>query len=131
MRPPKLGLFRSPKRITASKALKPNWAKNPTQAAANHSLAIEAIDKRLCLTLNYHGCARVAEVHTVGTTTRGRPAMSVYQVDGQANEATIPDWQLFCFDECFNVALSDRPSDAPRPKYEKGAKQFRRIDREV
>jgi len=97
----------------------------------NRSLAIEALEKAVCLKLDYHGRPRIAEVHTVGATTKGRPAMSVYQVDGQANAATIPDWQLFCFDECFNVALSDRPSLAPRAQYEKGSKQFGRIDREV
>lgn len=57
--------------------------------------------------------------------------MSVWQIDGESNTPPIPDWRLFCFDECFNVALSDIPSKAPRPEYKKGAKQFRSIDREI
>ncbi|MBS0255816.1 MAG: hypothetical protein JSS36_11575 [Proteobacteria bacterium] len=57
--------------------------------------------------------------------------MSVYQVDGQSNSPPIPDWRLFCFDECFDVRLTNVPSAAPRPQYKKGAKQFKRIDAEV
>ena len=57
--------------------------------------------------------------------------MSVFQVDGQTNHPPIPGWRLFCFDECFDVALSNLPSTAPRPDYKKGAKQFIRIDAEV
>jgi hypothetical protein len=113
------------------KPAKPDWPKNSFGAAQNRLLAIEALQTGRCLTLTYHDCYRVAEVHTVGLTHTRRPAMSVYQVDGQANEATIPDWQFFCFDECFNVALSDLPSGAPRPKYAKGAKQFLTIDVQV
>jgi len=36
-----------------------------------------------------------------------------------------------CFDECFNMGLSDLPSTAPRPDYRKGHKLFQRIDAEV
>lgn len=104
---------------------------NLAQAGDNHRKAIEAINRRLCLSLTYDGLHRVVEVHTVGTTTAFRPAMSVWQVDGQSNTPPIPDWRLFCFDECFNVTLTDLPSTAPRPQYKKGAKQFRLIDREV
>lgn len=77
------------------------------------------------------GVHRVIEIHTVGTTTAFRPAMSVWQVDGQSNTPPIPDWRLFCFDECFDVALTEIPSLAPRAQYKKGAKQFRKIDREI
>ncbi len=64
-------------------------------------------------------------------TLADRPAMSAFQVDGKSNTPPIPDWRLFCFDECFNVALSDLPSSGPRPEYKKGAKQFHRIDAEL
>jgi len=57
--------------------------------------------------------------------------MSAYQVDGQSKTPPIPDWRLFCFDECFDVGLTNIPSTAPRPDFKKGAKQFRRIDGEV
>lgn len=111
--------------------IKPHKPKNLAQAAYNRLKAIEAIDRRVCLSCTYDGCDRVVEVHTVGTTTTFRPTMSVWQVDGQSNTPPIPDWRLFCFDECFNVALTDIPSRAPRPEYKKGAKQFRSIEREV
>lgn len=114
-----------------SQKIKPNRPKNHAQAANNRLLAIKALGSGKCLTLTYDGKHRVVEVHTVGTTTAFRPAMSVWQIDGESNTPPIPDWRLFCFDECFNVALSDIPSKAPRPEYKKGAKQFRIIDREI
>ena len=101
--------------------------KNYGQAASNQALALQALAERRCLTFQYDGLPRVAEVHTVGFTTADRPAMNVWQVDGQSEDGPIPDWRTFCFDECFNVGLSDLPSAAPRPDFKKGAKQFRRI----
>ena len=114
-----------------SHKIKPHKPKNLTQAADNRLKAIEAMDRNICLSCTYDGLPRVVEVHTVGTTTAFRPAMSVWQVDGQSHTPPIPDWRLFCFDECFNVALTNIPSTAPRAQYKKGAKQFRVIDREV
>jgi len=83
------------------------------------------------LNLTYDLLPRVVEVHTIGITTAGRPAMSVWQVDGQNNTPPIPDWRFFCFDKCWDVAVSNLPSLAPRPQYKKGAKQFRRIIAEL
>jgi len=107
------------------------WPKNGFEAHGNHTLAIEALRAGVCLAFNYHDLRRTVEVHTVGTTTAGRPAMSVYQVDGESEDGPIPDWRTFCFDECFDVRLSDLPSSGPRPDFKKGAKQFRRIDAEL
>lgn len=117
--------------FAAPKLTKPFAKKNHLEAGQNHSLALEALRSGVCLTLTYDDCRRIVEVHTVGTTTPGRPAMSVYQVDGETNTLPISGWRLFCFDKCFNVALSDSPSTAPRADYKKGAKQFKRIDGEV
>ncbi|MBX4938647.1 hypothetical protein [Rhizobium binae] len=105
--------------------------KNHYQAANNRTLALSALRANVCLMLTYDGLPRLVEIHTVGTTTAGRPAMSAFQVDGQTNTLPIQDWRLFCFDECFNVALSKLPSRAPRLEYKKGAKQFSIIDAEV
>lgn len=114
-----------------SQKVKPYKPKNLAESANNRLLAIKAIDSGVCLSLTYDRLPRTVEVHTVGTTTAFRPAMSVWQVDGQSNTPPIPDWRLFCFDECFDVALTNIPSMAPRPQYKKGAKQFRKIDREI
>lgn len=114
-----------------SEKIKGSKPKNIAQAAANRIAAVQALDSSVCLSMIYDGLPRVVEVHTVGTTPKFRQAMSVWQVDGQSKTPPIPDWRLFCFDECFNVALTDIPSRAPRPGYKKGAKQFRKIDREV
>lgn len=115
----------------SSKPEKPEWSKNTREAASNHDLAVQALRSGVCLVFRYHNCDRVVGVFTVGTTRAGRPAMSAWQVDGQSNEIAIPDWGTFCFDECFNVALSDRPMPSPPSTYRRGAKQFGRIDVEV
>lgn len=112
------------------KPIKQEWPKNVMEADANRGLAIAALGRRVCLTLNYHGCHRVIGVFTVGLTQANRPAMSAWQVDGQSNEMTVPGWGMFCFDECFDVALSDHPMPAAPADYCKGAKQFIRIDAE-
>lgn len=127
------GRYKPPR---SSRALRPRpikfaGPKNIAKAAENRQLAMAALAEGACLSFTYHRLPRVAEVHTVGITTAGRPAMSVFQVDGESDTPPIPDWRLFCFDECFNVALTDIPSLAPRPEYKKGAKQFRIIDAEI
>lgn len=109
---------------------KPTRAKNTAQAAGNRDLALQALQESRCLNLTYCDCYRVVEVHTVGITRAGNPAMSAYQIDGQTDSTPIPNWRLFCFDECFNVSLSNLPASPPRPDYSKGAKQFGRIDAE-
>lgn len=53
--------------------------------------------------------------------------MNVWQIDGESEDGSIPDWRTFCFDECFDVRLTDLASAAPRPEFKKGARQFRRI----
>ncbi|KAB1088783.1 hypothetical protein F4V91_21815 [Neorhizobium galegae] len=122
---------RSPWGGSLTQKIKPNKPKNIGQAAANKALAIEALDKAFCLSITYDGLYRVVEVHTVGTTTAFRQAMSAWQVGGQSNTSAIPVWRLFCFDECFDVKLTNIPSEAPCSEYKKGAKQFRKIDREI
>lgn len=127
----KRGGFSWPRPFKRARAVDPDWPKNWLHARKNQQLALEALTRGVCLSLRYHDCGKVVEVHTIGTNSKDRPAMSVYQVDGQCNDSAILGWAFFCFDECFNVALADRPSGAPRPGYRKGAKQFRRIDAEV
>jgi hypothetical protein len=105
--------------------------KNLAQAAQNKALAISAIEKGVCLSLTYEGLPRVVEVHTVGTTTAFKPAMSAYQVDGESGMPPASDWRIFLFDECFDVALTDTASTAPRADYKKGARQFRSIDKQA
>lgn len=134
---PTFGTFKPIRRIkpkspfVAVKPIKLDALKNLFEADANKAKAIEALRGGKYLTFTYEGLLRVAHVHTVGTSTADRPAMSVRQVDGQTNSPPLPRWGLFCFDECFNVALSNIPAPAPHPEYKKGAKQFKFIDAEL
>lgn len=105
--------------------------KNTLAAASNRTAAVDALRKGICLTLTYDDLPRMVEVHTVGISKAERPAMSCYQVGGQSNEGQPLGWRMMCFDECFNVQLSNYPSNAPRPGYRKGAKTFARIEAEI
>lgn len=123
------GMSKMPKPKKAT-AFKQEWRKNLYEAGANKAKALDALRGKACLTFTYHNLPRIVGVFTVGLTQTGRPAMSAWQIDGQSESNTIPDWGLFCFDECFDVALSDRPMPPTPPDYRKGAKQFKFIDAE-
>jgi len=111
--------------------VKPDKPKNHVQAGANLTAAQEALARKVCLSFIYDGLPRVVEVHTVGFTRADRAAMNVWQVDGASEDGPIPDWRTFCFDECFDVGLTEMVSQAPRAGFRRGAKQFARILVEV
>lgn len=115
----------------AFKASRPEKPRNPAISAANKAEAIKALRNGRCLTLTYDGLPRMVEVHTVGDTRSGRAVMSVYQVGGQSRHLPTTGWRMMHLDECFEVALSDYRSAAPRRGYRKGAKGFRSIEAEV
>lgn len=114
-----------------TESIKIEKPKNYVGATSNKARAIEAIRNGTCLSLTYDDLPRIVEVHTIGLTRIERPAMSVFQVDGQSNDGPELGWRLMCFDECFNVSLSDRPSAAPRADHCRGAQTFKWIDLEV
>lgn len=120
-----------PAKLAPSKDAARRGAKNIFGAPRNHELAVQALSVSVCLSVCYRSRDRIVEVHTVGSTAAGRPAASVYQVDGHSNHTTIPGWALLYLDECFNVAITDRPACAPRPDYRRGAKHFQVIDVEI
>ena len=102
--------------------------KNPFEAARNRQLALDAGQKRVCLSLRYDGKPRTVEVQVVGTSLKDRPAMRVYQIEPQAYAATSSNFRLLCFDECFSVALTDRQAAPPRSHENNRDKGFNRID---
>lgn len=118
-------------RIQTLELRNPAKPKNTFGTRANREIALEALRRGVVLRLDYDGLPRFVEVHTVGDTRAGRPAMSVYQVDGQSHEYPPVGWRLMCFDECFNVGLTGIRSSAPHPEYSKRSRQFSRIDAEV
>ena len=93
--------------------------------------ACAAIDQGVCLELHYDGFTRVVEVHCVGTTTAGNPAMRVYQVRGGSSSGERTGWKLLTFDKTFQVNLLNEPSEAPRDGYTAGDKGMAAIIREV
>lgn len=120
-----------PAKVGRPAVVKPEKPKNHMQAGSNLTAAQEALARGVCLSFSYDGLPRVVEVHTVGFTRADRAAMNVWQVDGASEDGPIPDWRTFCFDECFDVRLTDMASEAPRQGFRRGAKQFARILVEV
>lgn len=90
-------------------------------------IACEALRNGKRLELRYDGFTRVVEVHTVGETTAGNDAMSVWQVRGGSNSNERVGWKLMRLDEAFAAAQIDEQSEAPRAGYVRDAKPFRRI----
>ncbi|ALK07832.1 hypothetical protein BVIR_14 [Blastochloris viridis] len=90
-------------------------------------VACSALRSGKRLELRYDGFSRVVEVHTVGETTAGNLAMSVWQVRGGSNSNERIGWKTMRLDEAFSAAEIDEKSDAPRNGYVRNAKPFRRI----
>lgn len=90
-------------------------------------LACSALRSGKCLELRYDDYSRVVEVHTVGETTAGNLAMSVWQVRGGSNSNERIGWKTMRLDEAYSAAVLDEKSDAPRNGYVRNAKPFRRI----
>lgn len=90
-------------------------------------IACEALRNGKLLELRYDGFTRVVEVHTVGETTAGNDAMSVWQVRGGSNSNERVGWKLMRLDEAFAASQIDEQSEAPRAGYVRDAKPFRRI----
>ncbi len=79
------------------------------------------------LELRYDGFTRVVEVHAVGETTAGHLAMSAWQVRGGSSSNEDRGWKTFLLDEVSSAAEIDERSEAPRPDYVHGSRQFRHI----
>lgn len=90
-------------------------------------IACEALRNGKCLELSYDGFTRVVEVHTVGETTAGNDAMSVWQVRGGSNSDERVGWKLMRLDEALAASQINEKSEAPRHGYVRDAKPFRRI----
>jgi hypothetical protein len=90
-------------------------------------VACEAMKNRRCLELRYDGFTRVVEVHAVGETTAGHLAMSAWQVRGGSSSNEDRGWKTFLLDEISSAVEIDETSEAPRPDYVHGSRQFRRI----
>jgi len=94
-------------------------------------VACEALRNGKCLEPRYDGFTRVVEVHTVGTTTAGNDAMSVWQVRGGSNRDERIGWKLMRLDEALAAFQIDEKSGAPRSGYVRNAKPFSRITAQI
>jgi hypothetical protein len=85
-------------------------------------IACDAIDQGKCLELVYETFSRIIEVHRVGISPAGAHIVSGWQIRGPRFERV--GWKLLNLDEPLGLKLTDIPSQAPRPDYRRGAKQF-------
>ncbi len=90
-------------------------------------LAHWALERGLRLKVQYDGYNRVVEVHTIGISTAGKAAMSVWQVRGGSTSDEPTGWKLLRFDQATSAEITDEKSEAPRPGYQRNAKGFSHI----
>lgn len=103
----------------------------PAERQSVAELAIKALSTGLCLNLEYNGEGRIVEVHAVGTTTKGKPAMRVFQVLGGSNFSDTSGWKMMSLENVDNVHLLDTVSQGPRPGYKPGDKGMGAILAEI
>ena len=89
---------------------------------SDYLIACDAIDQGKCLELVYENFSRIIEVHRVGISPAGAHIVSGWQIRGPRHERV--GWKLLNLDEPISLTLTDIPSQAPRPDYRRGAKQF-------
>lgn len=89
--------------------------------------ACQALELGQVLELRYDGFYRYVEVHAVGVSTAGNAVMRCWQVRGGSASGEPVGWKLMRLDEVLNAAISDEPSQAPRPGYSRGDKGMSRI----
>jgi len=61
-------------------------------------------------------------VHRVGINPKGDYILSCWQIRGPAFERV--EWKLIDLDDPIDLKLTNIASQAPRPDYRRGAKQF-------
>lgn len=107
--------------LTAAKAAKLRQSTLPPGEI--RALAEEAMRRRRCLRLGYHGYFRTVEVHIVGRTSKGNDAIAAYQVLG-GKPGSTQGWKNLKFDDIISAELDPRASLAPRPDYNPDDPQF-------
>lgn len=81
------------------------------------AIACEALGKRRCLALRYHGFARLVEAHVVGRTGEGEELMRAWQVSGGSTGGEPVGWKMMKLDAVSALRLTSQRSLAPRPGY--------------
>ncbi len=94
-------------------------------------VALAALRTGRRLALTYDGHVRIVELHAVGRTAAGRPAVLVWQVRGGSRSGKASGWKLLFADGALAVHLLDEPSDAPRPGYIRDTPQLASFDAQL
>jgi hypothetical protein len=84
--------------------------------------ACEALEKGRCLLVDHGDFCRTIEVHRVGIGPRGEQLISGWQILGPDGERV--GWKLINLADCVSLTVSELISQAPRPDYRRGTKQF-------
>lgn len=94
--------------------------------------AMQAIDEKKVLQLDYGGWTRLVEVHAVGVSTAGNPVLRGWQLTGGSQSGGHAGWKLFDLDKVPETfKLTDYPSEAPREGFRRGDNAMLEIFREV
>jgi hypothetical protein len=82
-----------------------------------HVIACQALRSGKCLSVEYHGFARVVEVHVVGKTRDGDWTMRAWQTSGGSQSNEPVGWKMMKLDEVTSPKITAKRSQAPRPDY--------------
>lgn len=83
-------------------------------------ISTEALRQKKRLQLNYGGHRRTVEVHTIGTSKKGKTIIRVWQTEGESVSGESTGWRLLNLDKATELALTEEASAAPRLGYKKG-----------
>lgn len=100
--------------------------KEPTNA-----VLLKSLDMRKRVAFEYDGLERIVEVHTIGTTTTGKPCIRAYQVAGGSISAEFEGWKMFTLSRVHNVKLMDTDAALPRPGYQRDDRGMSTIEAQV
>lgn len=91
------------------------------------SIPCNALNKGVCLEIQYDGFSRIVEVHAVGISTAGNEVMRVWQVRGGSVGGERTGWKMLRLSETLGLKLTDEKSLAPRPGYKQDDPHMTRI----
>lgn len=90
-----------------------------------------SIKNRETITFQCRGQDRVGHPHAYGETKERKLIVKVYQIEGESNSGSIPDWRTFFLHEISLLQVSNTSAWTPQPDYRRGDKSIHKIYEQV
>ena len=89
----------------------------PTPILTVANQAMQAMNEGKILDLTYHGENRHVEVHCVGLTSKGKPALRVFQIAPLVEGVQGGEWKMLSIEKIEDCQVLNMPSQGPRPGF--------------